>query len=152
MPTGSGDERRAPARLGDESGFSLPELLVVVLVIGVLAAIALPVFLGQKKGGHDSSTKSDVRNLVTAVETCFQAEEDYRGCDSPEELDDGGGAPYGSGPGKVRVTRATKSTYVITGVSKATSGGANHVFEWARVPGKITRTCKGSGGCRDGVW
>ena len=124
----------------------------MVLVIGVLAAIALPLFLGQRKGGHDASTKSDVRNLVTAVETCFHTEEDYRSCDSPAELDDLGGASYGAGPGKVQVSNAGKSTYVVTGVSEATSKGANHVFEWTRTPGKVTRTCKGAGGCRDGTW
>jgi type II secretion system protein G len=54
-----------------DEGFTLIELLVVIIIIGILAAIAIPVFLNQRKKGWDSQAKSDVRNVQTEVETYF---------------------------------------------------------------------------------
>jgi type IV pilus assembly protein PilA len=53
----------------NEEGFTLIELLVVIIIIGILAAIAIPVFLNQRKKGYDAQAKSDLRNLATLEET-----------------------------------------------------------------------------------
>jgi type IV pilus assembly protein PilA len=57
------------AREEREGGFTLIELLVVIIIIGILAAIAIPVFLNQRKKGYDAQSKSDLRNLATLEET-----------------------------------------------------------------------------------
>ena len=52
-----------------DRGFTLIELLVVIVIIGILAAIAIPIFLNQRKKGVDASLKSDLKSAATTVET-----------------------------------------------------------------------------------
>jgi len=52
-----------------DQGFTLIELLVVIVIIGILAAIAIPLFLNQQKKGVDASMKSDLKNAATMIET-----------------------------------------------------------------------------------
>ena len=61
-----------------EEGFTLIELLVVIIIIGILAAIAIPVFLSQRKKGYDAQAKSDLRNLATLQETYFTDNNKYQ--------------------------------------------------------------------------
>jgi type IV pilus assembly protein PilA len=57
-------------REAGEHGFTLIELLVVVVIIGILIAIAIPVYLNYKKGASDKSSQSDLRNAINTLEQC----------------------------------------------------------------------------------
>jgi type IV pilus assembly protein PilA len=140
----------------EEKGFTLIELLVVILIIGILAAIALPAFLGQREKGQDSSAKSDARNIVSHVESCYAQTQDYTACGNASTDVTDSGLALGTNPGQVNVTPVDASSYNVVAKSKANSGGSNHTFTITKTAGKFVKpyTCApaNNGGCSGGNW
>jgi type IV pilus assembly protein PilA len=131
----------------EEKGFTLIELLVVILIIGILAAIALPAFLGQRQKGQDADAKSNARNLVSHLESCYSGSQTYAGCLTSADVTDSG-LPLGTADGEVTQSAGGTDSYTVVAASKS-----GNDFTITKTGGTApTRSCTtgGDGGCPTG--
>jgi type IV pilus assembly protein PilA len=148
--------KRPPRNLTDERGFTLIEILVVVLVIAILAALSIPTFLNQKTKATDASAKSLARSAETAAETYASDHGGtYAGIEpsSLKEIDTAmPTVAGGSNNAWLQGAQAIESNAGYKVTTASTTGGTFSVIRKAN--GAVERVCKGvTGGCpASGSW
>jgi type IV pilus assembly protein PilA len=119
-----------------DQGFTLIELLVVIIIIGILAAIAIPVFLNQRQKGWDAAVKSDLRNAATSEETYLTENSVYTATVDPDLVDVGfkysDDNNYDGGTASITATIDAGNSFCL----EATSASTN-VFHYDNAAGGL---------------
>ena len=154
--------RPRSTRLADQAGFSLIELLVVILIVGVLAAIAIPVFLSQRGKATDASAKELARTAETTAETIAT---DNNGSYAkvsqallssyeptiPTSQGSADGNAWLSAAGPINVGSGTANGYTVV----TTAAGGTDQFTITNSAGTVSRACSPTSvqaGCANGTW
>ncbi|HET6368302.1 MAG TPA: prepilin-type N-terminal cleavage/methylation domain-containing protein [Pseudomonadales bacterium] len=113
---------KAFRRTGREEGFTLVELLIVILIVGILAAVAIPLYLGYTKDAKLAEGKALLGSVMTALQGCVQAKGSGQSCSVSEIVNRVGVSTAGvTGDGRWTVT--TSGSLAVSSTSPPTFSG-----------------------------
>lgn len=141
---------RPSRRRERQGGFTLIELLVVVLIIGVLASIAIPAFLGQRRKAQDTAARALLRSGVIAAESYYTDNQTFAGLDVALlngqeqninwQIQPGAPTPAETIKDQIDVNMlGTTTSYVMSSTSKTGT-----VFSYLRDPNGAGYRCSGT--------
>jgi type IV pilus assembly protein PilA len=110
-------------RIQDDKGFTLIELMVVVLIIAILIAIAIPTFLGLRERAQDRATQTELRDGLTAAKAYYTDDETYDGfLDEAEDIEPSLDWAAAGDTDTVGVTVMDEDDVVLTRESESDNG------------------------------